>query len=171
MNYSWKGHKDRDRRKSRIHRSGFKSDINSNIPVTWRWARGVKMLINIYCLHYSDEIPSLVYITQSKSDAGKRKENQKMLLTTITETWGFTSTGTIKAYWEAWGEGGGDFYTLHLIVTLSPPELLCIKVGSCVGHFNVSLIVWAMLQDSVHKPQFWKRMESRSGSNRGPLPA
>ena len=44
----------------------------------------------------------------------------------------------------------------------------CIKVGSCVSHFNVSLIVLAKSQDSVHKPQFSKRKESRSGSNRGP---
>ena len=53
-------------------------------------------------------------------------------------------------------------------LTLSPPEWLCIKVGSCVSHFNVSLIVWAKSQDSVRKPQFLKRKESRSGSNRGP---
>ena len=35
-------------------------------------------------------------------------------------------------------------------------------------HCNVSLIMWAKSQDSVHKPQFVKRKESRSGSNRGP---
>ena len=40
--------------------------------------------------------------------------------------------------------------------------------GSCVSHFNVSLIVWAKSQDSVHKPQFLKRKESRSGSKRRP---
>ena len=28
-------------------------------------------------------------------------------------------------------------------------------MGSCVGHFNVSLIVLAKSQDSVHKPQFY----------------
>ena len=44
----------------------------------------------------------------------------------------------------------------------------CIKVGSCVTHFNVSFVVWAKSQDSVHEPQFLKRKESRSGSNRGP---
>ena len=43
----------------------------------------------------------------------------------------------------------------------------CIKAGSCVRHFNVSLIVW-LSHDSVHKPQILKRNESRSGSNRGP---
>ena len=39
-----------------------------------------------------------------------------------------------------------------------------------MSHFNVSLIVWAKSQDSVHKPQFFeeKRKESRSGSNQGP---
>ena len=37
-----------------------------------------------------------------------------------------------------------------------------------MSHFNVSLIVWAKSQDSVHKPQFLKRKESRSGSNLGP---
>ena len=42
-----------------------------------------------------------------------------------------------------------------------------LKVGSCVSHFNFSLIVWAKSQDSVHKPQFLKRKESRSGLNRG----
>ena len=29
--------------------------------------------------------------------------------------------------------------------------------------------VWVKSQDSVHKPQFLKRKENRSGSNRGPL--
>ena len=37
-----------------------------------------------------------------------------------------------------------------------------------MSHFNVSLIVWAKSQDSVHKPQFLKTKDSRSGSNRGP---
>ena len=32
---------------------------------------------------------------------------------------------------------------------------------------NVFLIVWAKSQDSVHKPQFLKRKESRSGLNQG----
>ena len=34
--------------------------------------------------------------------------------------------------------------------------------------FNVSLLVQAKSQDRVHKPQFLKRKESRSGSNLGP---
>ena len=37
-----------------------------------------------------------------------------------------------------------------------------------MSHFNLSLAVWVKSQDSVHKPQFLKRKESRSGSNRGP---
>ena len=37
-----------------------------------------------------------------------------------------------------------------------------------MSHFNVPLIAWAKSQDSVHKPQFLKRKESRSGSNQGP---
>ena len=37
-----------------------------------------------------------------------------------------------------------------------------------MSHFDASLIVWAKSQDSVHEPQFLKRKESRSGSNRGP---
>ena len=37
-----------------------------------------------------------------------------------------------------------------------------------MSHFIVSLTVWAKSQNSVHKPQFLKRKESRSGSNRGP---
>ena len=62
--------------------------------------------------------------------------------------------------------GGGDGYLCP--TTYSPPELLCIKAGSSVRHFNVLLIVWAKSQDSVHKSQFLKRKENRSGSNRGP---
>ena len=64
--------------------------------------------------------------------------------------------------------GGQEFLYLHLLTTLSPSEWFYIKVGSCVRHFNVSLIVWAKSQDSVHKPQFFKRKESRSGSKQGP---
>ena len=37
-----------------------------------------------------------------------------------------------------------------------------------MSYFNVSLIVWAMSQDSLHKLQVLKRKNSRSGSNRGP---
>ena len=39
-----------------------------------------------------------------------------------------------------------------------------------MSHFNVSLMVWAKSQDSVHEPQFFeeKRKESRSGSKQGP---
>ena len=37
-----------------------------------------------------------------------------------------------------------------------------------MNHFNVSLTVLTKSQDSVHNPQFLKRKESRSGSNRGP---
>ena len=43
----------------------------------------------------------------------------------------------------------------------------CIKAGSSVNPFNVSLIVWTKSQGGVHKPQFLKRKESRRGSNRG----
>ena len=43
--YSWKNHKDRSRHKNRIKKgvgklSWFISDINRNIPATWRWAHG-----------------------------------------------------------------------------------------------------------------------------------
>ena len=37
-----------------------------------------------------------------------------------------------------------------------------------MNHFNVSLTVLTKSQDSVYNPQFLKRKESRSGSNRGP---
>ena len=45
LQYSWKGHKDRNRHKNRIKRSGqawlsYLFDINHNIPTTRRWARG-----------------------------------------------------------------------------------------------------------------------------------
>ena len=64
--------------------------------------------------------------------------------------------------------GSGILYltpTRYTVIT----RRLCVKVGSCVSHFNVSFItVWAKSQDSAHKPQFLKREENRSGSNRGP---
>ena len=45
MKHSWKGHKDRNRHKYRINRSGqarlvHVKDMNRSIPTTWRWARG-----------------------------------------------------------------------------------------------------------------------------------
>ena len=46
----------------------------------------------------------------------------------------------------------------HLLAILSPPERLCIRAGSCVRQFNVSLIVWAK---SINR-NFIR------GSNRGP---
>ena len=64
--------------------------------------------------------------------------------------------------------GGGGMGTYYLLATLSPPELLSIKAGSCVRHFNGSLIVWAKSQDSVRKPHFLKRKESQRGSNQDP---
>ena len=53
------------------------------------------------------------------------------------------------------GEGGGgrgsgifisNTYSLHC-----HHQNDCIKVGSCVSHFNLSLIVWAKSQDSEEK--------------------
>ena len=35
-----------------------------------------------------------------------------------------------------------------------------------MSHFNVSLIVWAKSQDSVHKPPFLKRRERRDEADR-----
>ena len=45
MIYSWKGHKDKNRHKNRIKRSGqawlvYVKSINRNISTTWRWTRG-----------------------------------------------------------------------------------------------------------------------------------
>ena len=69
-----------------------------------------------------------------------------------------------------WGGGGERFGIFFFNLTPTrytvTPEWFC----SCVSHFNVSLIVWARSQDSVHKPPFFfkERKESRSGSNRNP---
>ena len=60
-------------------------------------------------------------------------------------------------------EGSG---VLYLTPTLSPLEWFCIKVGSCVSHFNVSVIVWAKSQDTVHKPIVLKRRERRAEADR-----
>ena len=45
MKYRWKGHKDRNRHKNRMKRSGqarlvYVKNGNHSIPATWRWARG-----------------------------------------------------------------------------------------------------------------------------------
>ena len=64
--------------------------------------------------------------------------------------------------------GGWVPMSYHLLATLLPPDWLCIKAGSCVRHFDDTLIVWAKSRDSVDNPQSFKRKESRSGSNRGP---
>ena len=59
------------------------------------------------------------------------------------------------------GEVGGSG-VLYLTPTLSPPEWFGIKVGSCVSHFNVSLIVWAKSQDSVHNHNFTREEKGES---------
>ena len=64
--------------------------------------------------------------------------------------------------------GGGVPMSYHLLATLSPPEWLCIKAGSCVRHFDVSLIVWAKSCDPVYNPQFLKGKKSQSIWNQGP---
>ena len=64
--------------------------------------------------------------------------------------------------------GSGIFISSTCSLHCHHQNRLRIKVGSCVSHFNVSFIVWAKSQNSVHKQQFLKRRESRSGSNRGP---
>ena len=64
--------------------------------------------------------------------------------------------------------GGGGREILYLTPTRCHHQNDCVKVGSCVSQFNVSLIVWEKSQDSVHKPQVLKRRGSRSGSNRCP---
>ena len=50
-----------------------------------------------------------------------------------------------------WGDGYlcPNTYSLHC-----HHQSDCIKMGSCVSHLNVSFIVWAKSQVSVHKPQF-----------------
>ena len=73
------------------------------------------------------------------------------------------------------GWGGGVGWGVRNFIT-NTYSLLCHHQNdsalrwavSCVSHFNVSLIVWTKSKDSVHKPQFLKRKESRSGSNQGP---
>ena len=58
--------------------------------------------------------------------------------------WSLTVTATSDGWLGGRGVRVLTFY--HLLGTPSPPEWLCIKAGSCVSHFNVSLIVWAKSQ-------------------------
>ena len=84
------------------------------------------------------------------------------------ETLGFTSTETSKAYSGrgSWGVKNftSNIYSLHC--HHQNESALMTKVGRCVSHFNVSLIVWAKAQDGVHKPQFLKRRERRAEADR-----
>ena len=80
------------------------------------------------------------------------------------ETFGFTFTETIKAYLGTGKLGVRKFisnpYSLHCH---HQNDSALIKVGRCVSHFNVSLIVGAKSQDIVHdKRQFLKRRERRT---------
>ena len=63
------------------------------------------------------------------------------------------------------GEGSG-FFVSNTCSLHCHHQNDCIKVGSCVSHFNVSLIVWAKSQDSVHKPQYLKRRERTAEADR-----
>ena len=81
---------------------------------------------------------------------------------TLIYSWGLTTTTTSNG-WLGMVWGGWVPVSYHILPTLSPPKWLCIKVGSCVRYFNVSVIWLAKSQDSVHKPQFLKRKESLSG--------
>ena len=65
------------------------------------------------------------------------------------------------------GEWGNGYLCLTSYSLHCHHQNDCIKAGICVGHLNVSFIVWSKSQDNVHEPQFLKRNENRSGSNRG----
>ena len=78
-----------------------------------------------------------------------------------------TSYGGLGTGWR----GGGTYVLSPILVTLLPPERLCIKADSCVRHCNVSWIVWAKSQDSVHQQQhmFCSLFMLRGHSAREPL--
>ena len=78
------------------------------------------------------------------------------------ETWGFTSTESIKAYYGRGSWGSGIFISNSYLLHYHHQNDSALRWGSCVSHFNISLIVWAKPQDSVHKPQFLKRREKRA---------
>ena len=60
-------------------------------------------------------------------------------------------------------EVGGEGDYIH-IATLSPPESLCIKMGSDESHFNVSVGSDGQSHKTVSKTTtFSERKESRSG--------
>ena len=68
MNYSWKGHKHRNRHKNRIKRSGevrlvYVYDINHNIPTTWRWARGDARKPSKEKVHFTAKYRGCYFIT------------------------------------------------------------------------------------------------------------
>ena len=82
-----------------------------------------------------------------------------MLVPGRSEAWSFRFTETTEAYYPQGSWGVKNFvsstYSLHC-----HHQNDCIKGGSYMNHFNVSSIVWAKSQDTVHKPQVWKRKES-----------
>ena len=67
-----------------------------------------------------------------------------------------------------WGDGYLCPKTYSLYSLHCHHQIDCIKAGSCVRRYNVTLIMGAKSQDTVHKPHFFKRKESWSRSNQGP---
>ena len=87
-------------------------------------------------------------------------------------TWCLTYTETtrlIKDGEKGWG-GGGETEITYLSLHCHHQNDSCIKMGSNDTHFNFSLIVRDKLsQESVHRPQLFKKKESRNGFDPRPL--
>ena len=89
-------------------------------------------------------------------------------------SWGFTFTATSYGWLGTEGSvcvGGGDGYlhpTTYSLHCHHQTDSALRRAASCVRQFDVSFILWAKSQGRVHKPQFLKRKQSRSESNRGP---
>ena len=58
---------------------------------------------------------------------------------------------------------------IHLLLHCHHQNDSCTKMGSDESRFNVSYLWGTKSQDSVHRPQFLKRKESRSGFEPGSL--
>ena len=116
MKYSWNDHKDSNRHKGRIKRSGqggllYVKDRNRNIPTTWRWAcwdslfawkqPSVDLINTLTFFFFNHQRQSLleaaqndrIHLTQGEEDTDESLQWLAVLLRASLDLWQMTLTG------------------------------------------------------------------------------
>ena len=128
-----------------LHQNGKKKKHNKNAATysvlkLWSssnmlWLRTCSSFLSVLSSH-----PTCKGVLSVQKLRPLKQRTQNLL----TYSWGLTSTETSYGWLGMGGSEGWVPMSYHLLATLSPPEWLSIKAGSCVRHLNVSLIVWAV---------------------------